>query len=168
MRNLGYLLASPEQGYRGTRASFWILIAMTVLSTVRSLIHILAPDGGANSIAGIVVEGTAGDNLVHLFAQWGLEQLLLAVVAGVVIARYRFLVPAVIALQLADWLLRSIVGELKPLIVDDIPPGGIGNLIFPPLLAVALWFSLPRTNSHDVVPREVPPWTALDRKAQTP
>lgn len=25
----------------------------------------------------ITVEGTAGDNLVHLFAQWGLEQLLL-------------------------------------------------------------------------------------------
>ena len=160
MRDLSHLLPTPDQGYRGSRASLWILVAMTVLSTVRSLIHILAPDGGANSIAGLVVEGTAGDNLIHLFAQWGLEQLLLAVVAWVVIVRYRFLVPAAIALQLADWLLRSVVGELKPLVVDDIPPGGIGNLVFPPLLAGALWFSLPRRSDDG---GQLPLSAALDK-----
>lgn len=87
-----------------------------------------APDGGANSIAGITVEGVAGDNLVHLFAQWGLEQLILAIVAWVVIVRYRFLIPFVLLLQLFDWLM----GEIKPLVVDSMPPGGIGNIIFVP------------------------------------
>lgn len=155
MRDLRALLPAPDEGYRGSRGSLWFLVAMTVLSTARSLVHILAPDGGANSIAGIAVEGTAGQNLVHLFAQWGLEQLLLAVVAWVAILRYRFLVPFVLLLSLSDWLLRGVVGELKPLVVDSMPPGGIGNIVFVPLCAVALWFSLPRRGSAGASSRSV-------------
>ncbi len=147
MRDFRYLLAQPEQGYRGTAASFWVLVAMTALATGRSLVHILANDGGANSIAGIEVSGEAGDNLVHLFAQWGLEQLLLAVVAWVVIARYRFLVPAALLLQLADWGLRSLIGGFKPLVSEGTPPGATATFIFVPVLAIALWFSLPRTDA---------------------
>ena len=144
MRDWRYLLATPDQGYRGTQGPYWFLIAFTVLVTVRSLIHMFAPDGGANSIAGLEVEGDAGDNLVHLFAQWGLEQLILAIIAWIVIARYKFLVPLVLALQLFDWIMRGVLGEIKPLVVDDIPPGGIGNIIFVPMVAIALWFSLPK------------------------
>ncbi len=33
-----------------------------------------APDGGANTVAGITVEGTAGDNLIHLFAVGELDK----------------------------------------------------------------------------------------------
>ena len=148
MRDFRYLLATPEQGYRGTKGSFWFLIAMSVLVTVRSLIHMFAADGGANSIAGITVEGDAGDNLVHLFAQWGLEQLILAIVAWVVIVRYRFLVPFVLLLQLFDWLMRGVIGEIKPLVVESMPPGGIGNIIFVPMVAIALWFSLPKAGER--------------------
>lgn len=39
--------------------------------------------------------------------------------------------------------MRWVIGEIKPLVVDSIPPGGIGNIIFVALVAVALWFSLP-------------------------
>ena len=142
-----FLLARPDDGYQGTKGSFWFLIALSVLVTVRSLIHMFAPDGGANSIAGITVEGAAGDNLIHLFAQWGLEQLILAIVAWVVIFRYRFLVPFALLLQLFDWFMRGVMAEIKPLVVDSMPPGGIGNIIFVPLVAIALWFSLPKSAS---------------------
>lgn len=131
-----------------TKGSFWFLVVMSVLVTVRSLIHMFAPDGGANSIAGIAVEGDAGDNLVHLFAQWGLEQLILAIIAWAVIVRYRFLVPFVLLLQLFDWLMRGVMGEIKPLVVESTPPGGIGNIIFVPLVAIALWFSLPKSGDR--------------------
>ena len=147
MRDFRYLLATPEQGYRGTKGSFWFTVAFTVLVTVRSLIHMFAPDGGANSIAGFEIEGDAGDNLVHLFAQWGLEQLILAIVAWIVLARYRFLIPLVLALQLFDWIMRGVLGEIKPIVVDGTPPGAIGNIIFVPLVAIALWFSLPNRTS---------------------
>ena len=147
MRDFRYLLARPEQGYRGTKGSLWFTVAFTVLVTVRSLIHIFAPDGGANSIAGFALEGDAGDNLVHLFAQWGLEQLVLAIVAWIVLARYRFLIPLVLALQLFDWIMRGVLGEIKPIVVDGTPPGAVGNIIFVPLIAIALWFSLPNRAS---------------------
>ena len=107
-----------------------------------------APNGGANSIAGITVEGVAGDNLVHLFAQWGLEQLILAIVAWVVIVRYRFLIPFVLLLQLFDWFMQGVMGDIKPLIVDSMQPGGIGNIIFVPLVAIARWFSLPKVGDR--------------------
>ena len=79
--------------------------------------------------------------------QWGLEQLILAIIAWIVIARYRFLIPLVLALQLFDWTMRGVLGEIKPLIVDEIPPGAIGNIIFVPMIAIALWFSLPKRTS---------------------
>jgi len=37
-------------------------------------------------------------------------------------------------------------GEFKPLIADGTPPGAIATFIVVPILAVALWFSLPRTD----------------------
>lgn len=149
MRDFDQLLPDPGHGYRGSRASLWFLAGMAVLTTARSLVHIIAPDGGAGSIAGLSVDGPDGQNLVHLFAQWGLEQLLLAVVAWVAVLRYRFLVPFALLLQLADWVLRSVVGEFKPLVVDNPPPGAVGNIVFVPLVAVALWFSLPRVEDSD-------------------
>ena len=57
-----------------------------------------------------------------MFAQWGLEQLILAIIAWVVIVRYRLLVPFVLLLQLFDWFMRGVMGEIKPLVVDSMPP----------------------------------------------
>ena len=144
MRDFRFLLARPEWGYQGTRVSLWFLIALTVLTTARSLVHVFAPDGGSSSIAGIDVSVAGGDNIVAIFAQWGWSQLLLALAGWVVIVRYRFLVPAVLLLQLLDWGGRALVGVMKPLVLDAPAPGEIGNLIFAPLVAIALWFSLPR------------------------
>jgi hypothetical protein len=78
---------------------------------------------GAGSIAGIDTSIEGGDNLVALFAQSGWEQLLLALVGWVVIGRYRFLVPAVLLLQLLDWGGRTLVGVLKPMVIESPPPG---------------------------------------------
>jgi hypothetical protein len=144
VRDFRFLLARPEWGYQGTQASLWFLVAMTLLTTARSLVHVLAPDGGAGSIAGIDIDVAGGDNIVAIFAQWGWSQLLLALVGWLVIARYRFLVPAILLMQLLDWGGRALVGVVKPLVVDAPPPGEIGNYIFVPLVAIALWFSLPK------------------------
>lgn len=106
------------------------------------------PTGAPTASPGSRSKGADGDNLVHLFAQWGLEQLILAIVAWVVIVRYRFLIPFVLLLQLFDWLMRGVMGEIKPLVVNSMPPGGIGNIIFVPLVAVALWLSLPKVDDR--------------------
>ena len=147
VRDFRYLLPSASADYRGSRFSLWFLVFITALSTARSLVHIFAADGGANSIAGLDVDVEGGDNLIALFAQWGWEQLLLAMVAWVIIAKYRFLVPLALLLQVLDWGGRWAVGEIKPLVVDTPPPGAVGNLIFLPLSAIALWFALPRKSA---------------------
>ena len=68
---------------------------------------------------------------------------MLAVVAWVAIIRYRFLVLFALLLQLLDQIGRPGAGQLKPLVLDDAPPGEIGTYILLPLVALAVWFSLP-------------------------
>ena len=92
--------------------------------------HIFAPDG-LNSIAGIDVDVEGGDNIIALFAQWGWEQLLLALIAWVIITKCS-LVP--LAAAAGPGLGRPVgCREFKPFVVDAPPPGAIGNLIFLPL-----------------------------------
>jgi hypothetical protein len=146
-RDVGALLPPPSARYRGTRASLLVLAALAVLTLGRSLVHVLAPDGGAGSIAGIDVAVEGGRNLVALFGQWGWEQLLLALVTIVILVRYRFLVPFALLLQVLDWGGRMVVGEFKPLLVEAPPPGAYGNWILLPVSLVALWFSLPLRSS---------------------
>jgi hypothetical protein len=142
------LFPDPADGYRGTRFSLWFLVALTAVTAVRSLIHVFAPDGGAGSIAGLDVGVAGGGNLIALFAQWGWAQTLLALVGVVVLVRYRFLVPFAWLLQVLDWGGRTLVGLLKPLVVDAPPPGAIGNVVFLPLALIALWFALPRIEAN--------------------
>jgi hypothetical protein len=64
-------------------------VLIAIVSTVCSLIHIFAPDGGAHSIAGLVLDVAGGANLVAIFAQWGASQLILALFYWLAILRWR-------------------------------------------------------------------------------
>jgi hypothetical protein len=107
------------------------------MSTARSLVHLLAPDGGAHTIAGITLDVAGGPNIVALFGQWGASQLVLACLQWVVVLRYRFLVPAMLAIIVLEQLLRILAGRLKPLVLDSPPPGAYGTYA---ILGLALIF----------------------------
>ena len=130
MRDLTKLLPEPDSTYRGSSRSLWFLVALTVVTTARSLAHMFLPDGGASSIAGLDTSVDGGENIITISGQWGLVQLLLSLVMWVVIVRYRYLVPFALLLQLLDWGGRMGIGLLKPVIVPDPPPGEIGNYIW--------------------------------------
>jgi len=136
------LFPSVEREYSGPKEPFYFLILVALVSTVRSLIHMLAPDGGAASIAGLAVNITGGANLVALFGQWGASQLILALLYWLVILRYRFLTPAMLGIIVLEQLLRLGVGQLKPLQVDAPPPGALGSQLVLPLAAAAWLWSL--------------------------
>ncbi len=59
MRDFHALFPAAGSDYRGTVLSFWFLVALTVVTTARSLVHMFLPDGGATVIAGLdtAVEG---------------------------------------------------------------------------------------------------------------
>jgi hypothetical protein len=123
-------------------APYWFLVIVAAISTVRSLIHMVAPDGGAHSIAGIALEAPGGANVVAIFAQWGASQLVLAVVYWVAILRYRLLTPLMLAIIVLEQMLRLLAGELKPLSIAVPPPGAYYTYLLLATAAVMLLWSL--------------------------
>ena len=141
------LFPHVDRSYAGHRFAIYFLVLLTLVSTARSLVHLLAPDGGANSIAGIALNVAGGNNIVALFGQWGASQLVLASLQGLVLLRYRFLVPAMLAVAVMEQLLRLLAGSLKPLEVASAPPGTYGTYIVLTLSLLFLGLSLRKTGS---------------------
>ena len=131
------LFPAAGQPYPGGRGPGFFLVLITAISTARSLVHLLAPDGGAGSIAGINLGVAGGANIVAVFGQWGASQLVLALLQWLVVLRYRFLVPAMLVVLVLEQLLRLLAGRLKPLQIDTPPPGAYGTYV---VLALGLVF----------------------------
>ncbi|MGA3023844.1 MAG: hypothetical protein ABSF98_03635 [Bryobacteraceae bacterium] len=62
------LPAKVDNNIRGMRLPVYVFIPTAILSTVRSCIHLLAPDGGAGSIAGMDLSVAGADGIVFAFA----------------------------------------------------------------------------------------------------
>jgi hypothetical protein len=127
--------------YAGPAIAVWFLLVYDVVATARSLIHILAPDSGAGTIATMDTAVAGGANNIALLAQWGGGQLVMAVTIWVVLWRYRGLVPLMIALSMLDNVLRIAIGLTKPLVTTSTPPGALSWVVVP-LCAVFLVISL--------------------------
>lgn len=121
------LLPGDARDYRGPRIATWIIGGLLVLITARSLIHLLAPDGGAESIATIDTSVEGGANIIGLFGQWGAIQLLLAALLWVLLLRYRGLLPLIALVLLIEPLLRELSGRLKPIETMGTAPGAALN-----------------------------------------
>ena len=133
--------------YQGLEISYYILILLTVINTARSLIHIFAADGGANTIASINTSVMGGSNIIAIFGQWGSSQLIFAVLCWVIIIRYKFLTPLALLLLLLEQFLRYGSGLLKPILSEYTPPGAISTIVLIPILILALLLSLVSKNS---------------------
>ena len=127
---------------RASRVAFGYLVLCAIEGTVRGAIHMLAPDGGAHSIAGLSVDGEGGRNVIAIFGQWGAVQLMLAVIYWAVILRHRQLVTLMLWVIALDQLLRWFEGQIKPLVVSAPPPGAWATWIMGPLSVLALMLAI--------------------------
>ncbi len=136
------LPAKADNTVLGMKLPVYVFLLIAIVSTIRSSIHLFAPDGGAGSIAGmnLKVEGAGG--IVFAFALWGSAQLVYALMQLVVAFRYRSLVPLMYVLLMVETLLRMLVGRMKPVTFAHTPPGAMGNYVILPLAAVMLALSL--------------------------
>jgi hypothetical protein len=135
----------PKQADNTTgrfRLPVYVLLVIGIVSTARSLIHLLAPDGGAGSIAGMDLSVTGAEGIVFAFALWGSAQLINAIVQLVVAFRYRSLVPLMYLLLILEVLLRMLVGSMRPGSFAHTPPGAAGNWVILPLAVIMLILSL--------------------------
>ena len=114
--------ANPKEylGYLGVRIATF---AYLMLIVARSLIHLFAADGGAESIAGLNTSGTSGKNLIAIFHQWGAIQLLLVTLMLVLFFAYRGLTPILIFFLSLDAPLRALAGMMGKIESSHTPPG---------------------------------------------
>jgi hypothetical protein len=150
---LSRLIPVDATTFRGPWWTAGALAAVNVTGTARSLIHILAPDSGAQSIATMDTQVTGGGNIVSLLAQWGGAQLLESGIIWIVLWRYRGLVPLMLGVVTAEQLLRVAIGKSKPLTTTRTPPGALSRVLLP-AAAAAFAISLTergqdRKPSHD-------------------
>jgi hypothetical protein len=136
------LLPATPTRFDGPAYTWWFAAAYLTIVTARSLIHVLAPDGGAGSIATVDVAVEGGPNIVAMFGQWGAIQLLLALLLWALLLRYRGLVPLILLVFLVEPLLRGLSGGLKPIETIGTAPGAALNWAVVPVLAVMWWLSL--------------------------
>jgi hypothetical protein len=140
MKVISEFLLPPvvDNSTRGMKLPVYLLIVISIISTVRSCVHLLAPDGGAGSIAGMDLSVAGASGIIFAFGLWGSAQLVYAFVQLVVAFRYRSLVPFMYALLLVETLLRMLVGRMKPVTFAHTPPGAFANYVMLPLAALML------------------------------
>ncbi len=139
--------ARADNGYHGHPAALWVFAALTAVSLWRSLHHVLAPDGGAQSIASIALDSFppgAAATVVAVFALWGISQLVLALFYTVVLWRYRALVPLMYGLMMVEYALRAALPLFKEGVEKTATaPGEVANLVLiallPVMFALSIW-----------------------------
>jgi hypothetical protein len=139
---LSALLPSEPTHFAGPTLASALTVLYLSLITVRSLLHLLLPDGGAHGIATIDTSGAAGANIIAIFGQWGAIQLLLAALLWVLIIRYPGFIPLTLLVFALEPVLRGLAGHLKPIVTVGTAPGVALNWVVVPWLLLTLWLSL--------------------------
>jgi hypothetical protein len=126
---------------RGIKFPVYLFMLIAIVSAVRSSIHLLAPDGGAGSIAGMDLSVAGARDIIFAFALWGSAQLIYAFIQLAVAFRYRSLVPFMYLLLFVEALLRMLVAHMKPVVFSRTPPGAYANYVTLPVAAAMLLLS---------------------------
>lgn len=143
---------NKTNAYPGNPIAKWVFVLLTIFTIARSLVHMFASDGGAQSIATIPLDSftaNGADAVILIFALWGLSQLLIGIIYGIVIWRYQALIPLMYLLMVFEYGMRIVLGAIKPIETVGRAPGDIGNFIIIPLALIMLFLSVRNSDSLD-------------------
>lgn len=133
-----------DNQYGGSKIAQYAFLLITAATIIRSLIHVFAPDGGAQSIATIPLDTyptAASASVIMIFSLWGLSQLLMGFVYLGVYLKYKSLIPAMYVLLIFEYAMRIVIGQMKPIVTSGTAPGSVGNWIMVPVCVVLLVLS---------------------------
>jgi len=136
--------------YQGRKIALYLFYFFTIMTVVRSLIHVFAPDGGAQTIATIPLDSFSNEGasaVILIFSLWGLSQLIMGMFYVIVCLRYKSLIPLMYLFIVFEYVMRLILGVLKPIETTGTAPGAIINFIFPPLVIILFLLSLNKSQS---------------------
>jgi hypothetical protein len=139
---VSFLPASTNAQYAGSPLAARFLSLVGALTIAPGLIHTFLPDGGAGVIAGLDLSGN-GASVIGVFAWAGATQIVWGISLLVASLRYRSLVPALLALVLAERSLIALnIWLLKPSSSGHHPPEAYATLVSLPLIVAALVISM--------------------------
>lgn len=125
-----------------------VFFVISIITIIRSLIHIISPDGGAGSIAGIPLSQysmEASQTIIFMFALWGISQLIIGLFYIYVLIIKPNLIPIMLLSLTLEYSLRLIIGQLKPILTTHTAPGAYGNYIMIPLSIILFLLSIKKT-----------------------
>jgi len=143
MFNWSTILPQPNNSYSGSKISLYYLVLLSCMFTFRGVVHYFVPDGGSGIIAGIPLETYpegAVQSIITGFGVYGIYHLMEAVLAWLIIFRWRVLIPIFFLYLGIIELLGIILIIWKPLPVT--PPGEIGAYLLFPITLVAFLLSV--------------------------
>jgi hypothetical protein len=139
------LFPEIRNAYKGSKIVVVIALLLAIVSTVRSLIHIFLPDGGAGVVAGLVLDGPLASAVIFTFAWSGLYQLIFAMLQWLVLVRYREFIPVILLLIFFEQVSLLLIPMFKPIsdiVMTHTPPEVIGNKILLPFMLIMFVLSL--------------------------
>ena len=139
------LPAIIDNTYRGRKIALYFFYLITAITVGRSLIHTFANDGGAQSIATIPLDSysvQASQTVILIFALWGLSQLIMGVFYVIVALRYKSLIPLMYIFIAFEYVMRLVLGMIKPMVTEGTAPGGVANFILIPLAIILFALSI--------------------------
>lgn len=146
--------ATVDNVYRGRAGALWLLVLFVAKSFVAAGIHMVAPDGGASSIASVTLDAftpEGANSVITMFGLWGAEQFVIGLIALVVLLRYRALVPLMALAYVVEYALRFAAPLYTPgLATLHTPPGAVADYVLVPLSLVMFALSV---NARDRISR---------------
>ena len=131
---------SSFEGFQFVRIVAALLLFVVV---VRSCIHLFAPDGGAQRIAGIDTSVEGGKNIIAMFHQWGAIQLILGALLIALFFRYPGLTPLIVLTLAFDPVMRFVSSRIMSVTSTRKPPGAALNaqafVVAMLLFAASIW-----------------------------
>ena len=134
-----------DNNYKGNKIALWFFYLITAVTVVRSCIHMLKHDGGAQSIATIPLDSytdAGAATVILIFAYWGLSQLMFGLIQVIVAFRYKSLIPLMYLMLIIEWGGRFVISLFKTIETTGQAPGGIGNKVLPIICLIMLFLSI--------------------------
>lgn len=139
------LPSTIDNNYRGNKIALWFFYLITVVTVVRSCIHIFKYDGGAQSIATIPLDTfteAGADAVIMIFAYWGLSQLMFGLMQVIVAIRYKSLIAFMYLMLIIEYAGRFVISLFKTIETTGQAPGGVGNKILPIICLLMFFLSI--------------------------
>lgn len=143
-----------DNTYCGHRAALWLFGLVALVKIAISLNSIFNGRLVARSADGIPLDTftpAGAQAVVSLFAIWGLAQFTICLLCVLALVRYRAMTTFMLALLLAEHLLRRLILQLMPIVRTGAPSGSAVNYVLLAAMVVGLALSL---------------WRRRDRQAQ--